>query len=267
MPFSYTPDQANTLYSILRQRGLSDAEWPRTLEAITQTVRRAQAAQIDQIDHPAVYASPAAKQLMAVAQMVEQTRQAIDALPPSVLSALNDDLTRDLAFWIPPSEQPAVERLLTTARFPLALGMVQRAAESAAAQLTGSPSDLAPTTGLPAEVVATILASQRDHNTVLGLQVNGRPKEEEPFRKAVLGFMQIYQDATGKDITMSASGGRKKRALKASAYEEERYTGHFYQFVAAALGPARLVAQNISLGAKILAVYQADILPLFRNRG
>jgi hypothetical protein len=73
--------------------------------------------------------------------------------------------------------------------------------------------------------------------------------------------MVIFQNATGKRPTMSANPYETKE--HASVFEERGYSGRFYQFAAAALGPPRLVPKGISLGAKIHTAY-VEFRPIIR---
>jgi hypothetical protein len=268
MPFSYTHDQASTLHHILRQKGLSEAGWPSQLQAITQAMKMA----MDLTARRPLYASQAAAKLDDLVKALHQPLQAYGALEsePDVQSALDEHLAA--ASMLQPllmasfshTERSVVERLLSGGRFAWALKLVQLAAALAAEPLlAGQPTAIPKATlkMLPPDVAKIVMAQNgARRKSIRGFPVTGAPKDQA-FRFAVPSLMVIYQGATGKRPTMSVSQHEKKEY--ASAFEERGYSGGFYQFAAAALGPVRLVPKGQSLGAKIHMAYK-EFLPTIR---
>jgi hypothetical protein len=255
MPFSYTADQADTLHTILKAKGLLEADWPRHLQAITQTIRLAIARETEK----PVYAQPAATKLEELAEALYDPQRIYEALEQTVKSALDHHLAAAammhplLMDSFTPPERLVVERMLSSSRFPLALQIIQAAAAAAAEKLRRGSKPIVISQAalrlLPEDVAKTVAARNGSRTkSILGCRVTGAPKDEA-FRYAVHALMAVYQAATGKRPTMSET--QHERKDNASCFEERGFNGRFYQFAAAALGPARLIPKGMSLGAKI----------------
>jgi hypothetical protein len=254
-PFSYTKDQTNALKQALKNAGLKrDADWPRYLNAITQSMRvaRHKATPPSRKEDVLIYASKAARLLNRLIKALDATLQEYEGLGSALHSSLDYQLPmafmRDplLMASLPASERPVAECLLSSGRFPIALKAVREATAMAAEPLRHAGKPIA----VPKDVLDMLPpkfaelveknASRRRHDGLF--QVTGAPKNHA-IRDAVRSLWVIYDDATGKPPTMYST-----------AHGNDGYAGEFYKFAAAALGPTHLVDNKV-LGSNILSAY------------
>jgi hypothetical protein len=254
-PFSYTKDQTNALKQALKNAGLKrDADWPRYLSAITQSMRvaRHKATPPKRKEDVLIYASKAARLLNRLIKALDATLQEYEGLGSALHSSVDHQLPmafmRDplLMASLPASERPVAECLLSSGRFPFALKAVREAAAMAAEPLRHAGKPIAVPKDvldmLPPKVAELVEknASQRRHDGLF--QVTGAPKNHA-IRDAVRSLWVIYDDATGKLPTMYST-----------AHGNDGYAGEFYKFAAAALGPTHLVDNKV-LGSNVLFAY------------